>query len=119
MFLCKWVKHPDGVEVDDYGLTIVNLDNVGHKDEPWILARTVEQVFYVLDPKDNKKYIVVPGKQRIVGVDNVDDPDQYNQYVEMPFMIDPSKFKVIEGQLTYTPGMPYVRTDIPGITVQG
>ena len=119
MFLCKWVKHPDGVEVDDYGLTIVNLDNVGHKDEPWILARTVEQVFYVLDPKDNKKYIVVPGKQRIVGVDNVEDPDQYNQYVEMPFMIDPSKFKVIEGQLTYTPGMPYVRTDIPGKTVQG
>ena len=48
MFLCKWVKHPDGVEVDDYGLTIVNLDNVGHKDEPWILARTVEHVFYVL-----------------------------------------------------------------------
>jgi hypothetical protein len=24
--------------------------NVGHKDEPWVLASTVAQVFYILDP---------------------------------------------------------------------
>jgi hypothetical protein len=49
------VKHPHGVEVDDYGFTIVDLRNVGHKDEPWVLAATVTQVFYILDPKDEKK----------------------------------------------------------------
>jgi hypothetical protein len=57
------VKHPQGVEIDDYGFTIVDLTNVCHKDEPWVLAVTVAQVFYILDPKDEKKYIVVPEKQ--------------------------------------------------------
>jgi hypothetical protein len=36
---------------------------VGNKDEPWVLAATVAQVFYIFDPKDEKKYIVVPKKQ--------------------------------------------------------
>jgi hypothetical protein len=57
------VKHPQGVEIDDYGFTIVDLTNVSHKVEPSVLAATVAQVFYILDPKDEKKYTVVPGKQ--------------------------------------------------------
>jgi hypothetical protein len=56
------VKHPHGIEVSEYGFTIVDLRNVGHKDEPWVLASTFAQVFYILS-KDKKKYIVVPGKQ--------------------------------------------------------
>jgi hypothetical protein len=56
------VKHPQHVEIDDYGFTIVDLTNVGHKDEPWVLAAIVAQVFYILDPKDEKKYIVVREK---------------------------------------------------------
>jgi hypothetical protein len=63
IFKCQWVKHPQGVEIDDYGFTIIDLINVDHKDEPWVLIATVAQVFYILDPKDKKKYIVVPGKQ--------------------------------------------------------
>jgi hypothetical protein len=57
------VKHPHGIEVDEYRFTIVDLRNVGHKYEPWVLASTVAQVFYIFDPKGEKKYIVVPGKQ--------------------------------------------------------
>jgi hypothetical protein len=60
IFKCQWVKHPQGVEIDDYGFTIVDLTNVGHKDEHWVLATIVAQVFYILDPKDEKKYIIVP-----------------------------------------------------------
>jgi hypothetical protein len=60
IFKSQWVKHPQGVEIDDYGFAIVDLTNVGHKD---VLAATVAQVFYILDPKDDKKYIVVPRKQ--------------------------------------------------------
>lgn len=51
VFLCKWVKHPDGVEVDEYGFTIIDLNKVGGKDEPRILATMVQQVFYALDPR--------------------------------------------------------------------
>jgi hypothetical protein len=49
------VKHPQGVEIDDYGFTIIDLTNVGHNDEPWVLAVAVAQVFYILDPKDEKE----------------------------------------------------------------
>jgi hypothetical protein len=70
IFKCQCAKPPQGVEVDDYGFTIVDLRNVGHKDEPWVLAITITQMFYILDPKDEKKYIVVPGKQHVLGVDN-------------------------------------------------
>ena len=88
IFKCQWVKHPQGVEVDDYGFTIVDLRNVGHNDDPWVLAATVAQVFYILDPKDEKKHIVVPGKQRVVGVENVEDEEEYNQSDEVSFLVD-------------------------------
>jgi hypothetical protein len=63
IFKCQWVKHPQGVEIDDYGSTIVDLTNVGHKDELWVLAVIIAHVFYILDPKGKKKYIIVPRKQ--------------------------------------------------------
>jgi hypothetical protein len=62
VFKCQWVKHPHGIKVDESGFTIVDLRNVGHKDELWVLTSTVAQVFYILDPKDERKHIVVPGK---------------------------------------------------------
>jgi hypothetical protein len=49
--------------MDEYGFIIVDLRNVGHKDEPWVLSSTAAQVFYILDPKDDKKHIIIPGKQ--------------------------------------------------------
>jgi hypothetical protein len=44
IFKCQWVKHRNGVSVDNYGLTLVDLKNVGHKDDPWLLADRVAQV---------------------------------------------------------------------------
>jgi hypothetical protein len=49
------------VSVDNYGFTLVDLKNVGHKDDPQVLADHVTQVFYVLDPETGK-HIVVSGK---------------------------------------------------------
>jgi hypothetical protein len=51
--------------MDNYGLALVDLKNVGHKDDPRVLADRVTQVFYVLDP-DTGKRVVVSGKQKIV-----------------------------------------------------
>jgi len=61
-FRCRWVKHPRGVEVDGYGLTVVDLNNIEYKDDQWVLASQVAQVLYVADPAKKTKYIVVPGK---------------------------------------------------------
>jgi hypothetical protein len=55
------------------GLTLVDLANVGYKDDPWILAERVAQVFYIADPMNVKKQIAISKKQRIRGVEGVVD----------------------------------------------
>ena len=61
LFKCQWVKTTGGgVAVDNqYGMTTVDLNNIGYKDEPFVLAKDVNQVFYVKDmstkPKRGKK----------------------------------------------------------------
>jgi hypothetical protein len=57
------------VNVHNYGLTLVDLKNVGHQDNSWVLADRVVQVFYVLNTETGKH--VVSGKQKIVGVENM------------------------------------------------
>jgi len=51
LFSCQWVKITGGgVTVDnDYGMTTVDLNNIGYKDELFVLAADVNQVFYVKD----------------------------------------------------------------------
>jgi hypothetical protein len=49
------------VNVDNYGLTLVDLKKVGHQDDPWVLADHVAHVFYVLD-SETKKHIVISKK---------------------------------------------------------
>ena len=49
--------------MDNYGFTIVDLNVAGYKNNPWILAGNVAQVFYITDPVNAKKKIVLPGKE--------------------------------------------------------
>ena len=53
------------VTVDnEYGMTTVDLSNIGYKDEPFVLAKDVNQVFYVNDmsakPKRGKMIMTQP-----------------------------------------------------------
>ena len=104
MFRCKWVKLTGGgVKVDQqYGMTTVDLNNLGYLDEPFVLAKDVAQVFYVKDmaskPKrkrkdkqtntsneEPKRHIVLSGKRNIVGVeDKTDMSEDYNKFDEIP-----------------------------------
>ena len=88
VFWCSWVKHPKGVEVDGYGLTIVDLNNVGYKQDPYVLVSQVAHVLHVADSPKKIKYIVVPGKQDIIGVYGINDVEEYNQYDEMNLFTD-------------------------------
>jgi hypothetical protein len=110
VFKCHWVKRPHGIEVDEYRFTIIELRNVGHKDEPWVLTLTVAQLFYILDLKDEKKHIVVPSKQRVVGVDNMEDEEEYNQFEEVPFFVDTTRINIVETKISYSNVIPYVHT---------
>src|SRR6266511_3660887 len=77
-------KVPHGVDVDKYGFTIIDLNVAGYKNDPWILTDNVAQVFYITDPVNAKKEIALPGKQRVAGVDNVTDSEEYNQFDDVP-----------------------------------
>jgi hypothetical protein len=68
-------------------------------------------VFYILDTKDKKKYIVVPGKQRVVRVDDVEDGEEYNQCDEVPFFVDTRRINIVETKISYSNMIPYARTD--------
>jgi len=95
---CQWVKlSGGGVTKDEYGMTIVDLNNLGYRDEPFALAQDVAQVFYIKDmsskPKkginkqkdhEPKRHIVLLGKRNIVGVeDKADLPEEYNNFVDI------------------------------------
>ncbi|KAK1630460.1 hypothetical protein QYE76_004775 [Lolium multiflorum] len=104
LFRCKWFKLTGGgVKVDQqYGMTMVDFNNLGYLDEPFVLAKDVAQVFYVKDmsrkPRkrkdkktistscdDPKRHIVLSGKRNIVGVeDKTDMSEDYNMFGEIP-----------------------------------
>ena len=90
-------------------MTTVDLKELGFRDEPFVLAKDVTQVFYVQDmsskskkdksrnksAKDKsdgdepKRHIVLAGKRKIVGVDDVIDEEEYNKVEDMtPFAME-------------------------------
>ena len=109
LFRCQWVSL-GGVTLDRYGMTIVDLNKIGYKEEPFVLAKDVTQVFYVKDmsskPKKSanklenksevepKRHIVLPGKRKIVGVEKITDKsedfDQLNDRPPFSVDVDPS-----------------------------
>ena len=38
---------------DEIGLRVLDLENLGYQDYPWVLASRVAQVFYMSDPQTN------------------------------------------------------------------
>jgi hypothetical protein len=95
VFKCQWVKHLNGVSMHNYGLTLVDLKNVRHKDDPWVLADRVAQFVFVLDP-ETRKHVVVYAKQKNVRAKNGEDNDEdINQFKEMPLFTNPMNIKHI------------------------
>ena len=83
--------------MDAYGLTIVDLNNIGYKDDQWVLASQVTQVLYVAYFAKKTKHVVVPEKQDIIGVEGIEDVEEYNQYEQMNLFTNlPQKIKIIE-----------------------
>jgi hypothetical protein len=57
LFRCSWINmNGEGVKVDQlYGMIIVDLKNLGYRDEPFVLANDVARVFYVKDMSSRPK----------------------------------------------------------------
>nr|GEU35734.1 ulp1 protease family, C-terminal catalytic domain-containing protein [Tanacetum cinerariifolium] len=97
--MCKWVNNCLGVKVDDYGFTLVNLGTDGYTSEPFILAKQAIQVFFIQDPSNLRWHIVMPGKRHILGVDNVVNEEEYDQFDELPPFS--AGIPPIDGDITY------------------
>nr|XP_004516691.1 uncharacterized protein LOC101514781 [Cicer arietinum] len=54
VFKCKWIDINNSVKIDEFGFTLVDLEKVAYKDEPFIMASQEKQVFYVSDPSNKK-----------------------------------------------------------------
>ena len=70
VFRCNWVDAKKGVVKDKYGFISVDLNRHGYKSEAFMLAKHVAQVIYISDTTNKKLKVVIPGKRRIVGVEN-------------------------------------------------
>jgi hypothetical protein len=106
--------------MDEYGLTNVELQSVDYKDDQWVLVSRCAQVVYCPKPKDSKRHVVVSGKQRIVGADGVQSPEEYNNYAELSLFTDhPQKIKLVETRYNKSKMMPWFQPDGEKKTVIG
>ena len=129
LFQRKWVNlSGGGVQVDpQYGMTTVDLNNLGYTDEPFVLANDVAQVFYVKDMstkptkrKDKeantsydepKRHIVLSGKRDIVGLEGKTDmSEDYEKFHEIP----PFKVKADPSILLNNEDYPWLRRNKQG-----
>ena len=68
---------------DRYGLTTVDLNQVGYRDKPFVVASPVSQVFYVRDTRNKKWQVVLPGKKWVVELENLVDEEEFIQSNEV------------------------------------
>ncbi|KAL6284249.1 hypothetical protein ACE6H2_015178 [Prunus campanulata] len=47
---CDWIDNTSGLVVDELGFTLVDLSKIGHRNDQFVMASQVKQVFYVDDP---------------------------------------------------------------------
>ena len=112
----SWRRRNDRPVWDDNS----GLKKIGYKDEPFVLAKDVTQVFYVKDmvskPKKNqgksndepKRHIVLPGKRKIIGVEDISDKSEdFDQFDDRPpFSVDVDPSILLSKKDT-----PYLRRD--------
>lgn len=58
VFKCDWVDSSKGIKVVE-GVTLVDLNKIGHKSDSFILASQAKQVFYAQDQRDSRWSVVL------------------------------------------------------------
>jgi hypothetical protein len=62
LFRCNWVDAIKGVVHDKYGFISIDLNRQGYKSEPFVLAKHIAQLFYILDITNKRLKVVIPRK---------------------------------------------------------
>ncbi|KAI5313871.1 hypothetical protein L3X38_043047 [Prunus dulcis] len=58
VFRCDWIDS-SGLVVDELGFTLVNLSKIGHRNDQFVLASQVKQIFFVDDPMHRSWSVVL------------------------------------------------------------
>ncbi|CAL2255581.1 unnamed protein product [Prunus armeniaca] len=75
IFRCDWIDNTSGFVLDELGFTLVDLSKIGHRNDQFVLASQVKQVFFV-DESMHRGWSVVlsmPNRQYndVIGDDDV------------------------------------------------
>ena len=65
VFQCKWLENHNGIRVDELGFTLVDLNKERHKENTFILASQVKQVFFITDLADKSSPLFSQRSQNI------------------------------------------------------
>ena len=71
------------------------------------MADQVHQVFYIVDPRNKKRHVVMPSKMSIVSVDGVVSGEEYNNIDKIA---GPSKDPTPVAKDAFLPEQPYMRS---------
>ena len=69
---------------DKYGYTMVDLNQVGYREEPFVVASHISHVFYVRDTRNKKWQVVLPSKKWVVTHENLVVEKEFNASNEVP-----------------------------------
>jgi hypothetical protein len=72
-----------------------------------VLEKYVAQVFYVPNTTNKRIKVVIPEKRRIIGVENVVDEEEFDQFDEIPPFIT----SIIKPRIPSSKDIPYLRND--------
>ncbi|CAL2253369.1 unnamed protein product [Prunus armeniaca] len=74
---CDWIDNTSGLVVDELGFAFVDLSEIGHRNNQFVMASQVKQVFYVDDPMHRGWLIVLSMPNReyndVIGDDVLGD----------------------------------------------
>ncbi|CAL9024338.1 unnamed protein product [Prunus brigantina] len=74
---CDWIDNTSGLVVDELGFTLVDLSKIGHRNDQFVMASQVKQVFYVDDPMHHGWSVVLSMPNReyndVIGDDVLGD----------------------------------------------
>ena len=73
IFNCDSIESNNGIKVDILGLTCVNLSKMRHKDDHFLLASTINQVFYVDNPMESGWFTTLLAEPRNISPNNDQD----------------------------------------------
>ncbi|KAL6282054.1 hypothetical protein ACE6H2_012983 [Prunus campanulata] len=73
VFRCDWIDSTSGLVVDELGFTLVDLSKIGHRNDQFVLASQVKQVFFVDDPMHHGWSVVLSAPNREYNDDVIGD----------------------------------------------